>query len=128
MAVSLLPGLPAYILFMCIRHTDFTNDDDKVRSLLTATINAIKKVIKKRHEDLDTTVLWLSNTLRLLHNLKQYSGDKTFQAENTQKQNEQCLHNFDLSEYRQVLSDIAVWIYQVHNSTALLCIAVICFM
>lgn len=113
MAVSLLPGLPAYILFMCIRHTDFTNDDDKVRSLLTATINTIKKVIKKRHEDLDTTVLWLSNTLRLLHNLKQYSGDKTFQAENTLKQNEQCLHNFDLSEYRQVLSDIAVWIYQV---------------
>jgi hypothetical protein len=118
-AVNLLPGLPAYILFMCIRHTDYTNDDDKVRALLTATINTIKKVIKKRHEDLDTTVLWLSNTLRLLHNLKQYSGDKTFQAENTQKQNEQCLHNFDLSEYRQVLSDIAVWIYQVHRSTAL---------
>jgi myosin-5 len=115
-AMSLLPGLPAYILFMCIRHTDFNNDDDKVRSLLTATINTIKKVIKKRHEDLDTTVLWLSNTLRLLHNLKQYSGDKTFQAENTLKQNEQCLHNFDLSEYRQVLSDIAVWIYQVRKS------------
>lgn len=114
--MSLLPGLPAYILFMCIRHTDFNNDDDKVRSLLTATINTIKKVIKKRHEDLDTTVLWLSNTLRLLHNLKQYSGDKTFQAENTLKQNEQCLHNFDLSEYRQVLSDIAVWIYQVRKS------------
>jgi myosin-5 len=112
--VSLLPGLPAYILFMCIRHTDFTNDEEKVQSLMTATINTIKKVIKKRHEDLDTTVLWLSNMLRLLHNLKQYSGDKTFQAENTPKQNEQCLHNFDLSEYRQVLSNIALWIYQVH--------------
>nr|CAD7430254.1 unnamed protein product [Timema monikensis] len=122
-AVTLLPGLPSYILFMCIRHTDFINDDEKVRSLLTATINAVKKVgayintftiqvIKRRHEDLETTILWLSNTLRLLHNLKQYSGDKTFQAENTQKQNEQCLKNFDLSEYRQVLSDIAVWIYQ----------------
>nr|CAD7204742.1 unnamed protein product [Timema douglasi] len=112
-AVTLLPGLPSYILFMCIRHTDFINDDEKVRSLLTATINAVKKVIKRRHEDLETTILWLSNTLRLLHNLKQYSGDKTFQAENTPKQNEQCLKNFDLSEYRQVLSDIAVWIYQV---------------
>nr|CAD7595944.1 unnamed protein product [Timema genevievae] len=270
-AVTLLPGLPSYILFMCIRHTDFINDDEKVRSLLTATINAVKKqrlpsqdlygsrdyhprafmaaettipgplwqqtipwplwqqrlpsqglygsrayhprafmaaettipgplwqqrlpsqdlygsrdyhprafmaaeptipgplwqqslpsqglygsrayhprafmaaepthprtfmaaeptipgplrehendnpdspdpVIKRRHEDLETTILWLSNTLRLLHNLKQYSGDKTFQAENTPKQNEQCLKNFDLSEYRQVLSDIAVWIYQ----------------
>jgi len=28
-AVSLLPGLPAYILFMCIRHMEFINDDDK---------------------------------------------------------------------------------------------------
>lgn len=44
--------------------------------------------------------------------MKQYSGDKAFQAKNTPKQNEQCLRNFDLSEYRQVLSDIAVWIYQ----------------
>ena len=26
---------------------------------------------------------------------------------------EQCLRNFDLSEYRRVLSDIAIWIYQV---------------
>lgn len=59
-------------------------------------------------------VLWLSNTLRLLHNLKQYSGDKVFQQENTSKQNEQCLRNFDLSQYRQVLSDMAVWIYQVN--------------
>ncbi|XP_071452238.1 unconventional myosin-Va isoform X1 [Hetaerina americana] len=112
LALTLLPGLPAYILFMCIRHTDFINDDDKVRSLLTTTINSIKRIIKKRHDDFDTTVLWLTNTLRLLHNLKQYSGDKAFQSQNTPKQNEQCLRNFDLSEYRQVLSDIAVWIYQ----------------
>lgn len=44
--------------------------------------------------------------------MKQYSGDSGFQAKNTPKQNEQCLKNFDLSEYRQVLSDIAVWIFQ----------------
>lgn len=44
--------------------------------------------------------------------MKQYSGDKVFQKRNTQKQNEQSLKNFDLSEYRQVFSDIAVWIYQ----------------
>lgn len=111
-AVTLLPGLPAYILFMCIRHTDFVNDETKVRSILTAFINAVKKVIKKRHEDFETTVLWLANTLRMLHNLKQYSGDKAFQGSNTPKQTEQCLRYFDLSEYRQVLSDIAVWIYQ----------------
>ncbi|XP_059483420.1 unconventional myosin-Va isoform X2 [Neocloeon triangulifer] len=111
-AVTLLPGLPAYILFMCIRHTDFKDDDEKVRTLLTNAINGLRKVIKKRSEDLDTHVLWLSNTLRLLHTLKQYSGDKAFQADNTPAQNEQCLRNFDLSQYRQVLSDIAICIYQ----------------
>ncbi|XP_064645972.1 unconventional myosin-Va-like isoform X4 [Lineus longissimus] len=111
-AVNLLPGLPAYVLFMCIRHTDSVNDDDKVRTLLSATISGIKKVVKKRHEDVETVTMWLGNTCRLLHNLKQYSGEKAFQSDNTMKQNEHCLQNFDLSEYRQVLSDLAVWIYQ----------------
>ena len=46
MAAKELPGLPSYILFMCIRHTDYMNDDEKVRSLLTNTINAIKKIVK----------------------------------------------------------------------------------
>ncbi|KAJ8311363.1 hypothetical protein KUTeg_010718 [Tegillarca granosa] len=111
-AMGLLPGLPAYVLFMCVRHTDYINDDEKVRSLLTSTINGIKKCVKKHHEDLDRVTLWLANTCRLLHTLKQYSGEKSFQSENTPRQNEHCLRNFDLSEYRQVFSDLAVWIYQ----------------
>lgn len=41
-----VPCLPAYILFMCIRHADYINDDQKVESLLTSTINSIKKVLK----------------------------------------------------------------------------------
>uniref|UniRef100_A0A3B3WX19 Dilute domain-containing protein n=1 Tax=Poecilia mexicana TaxID=48701 RepID=A0A3B3WX19_9TELE len=41
-----VPCLPAYILFMCIRHADYINDDQKVISLLTSSINAIKKVLK----------------------------------------------------------------------------------
>lgn len=61
---------------------------------------------------MEVITLWLSNTCRLLHCLKQYSGEKAFQAANTPKQNEHCLRNFDLSEYRQILSDLAVWIYQ----------------
>ncbi|XP_011698077.1 PREDICTED: unconventional myosin-Va isoform X4 [Wasmannia auropunctata] len=109
-AITLLPGLPAYILFMCIRHTDCINDDEKVRALLTEYLNAVKRVQKKR-DDFDSRVLWLSNTLRLLHNMKQYSGDKPFQIENTPRQNEQCLRNFDLSEYRVVLSNVALWIF-----------------
>ncbi|KAG8575719.1 hypothetical protein GDO81_009651 [Engystomops pustulosus] len=48
-AVNLIPGLPAYILFMCVRHADYLNDDQKVRSLLTSTINGIKKILKVRY-------------------------------------------------------------------------------
>ncbi|XP_058794767.1 unconventional myosin-Va [Phymastichus coffea] len=109
-AITLLPGLPAYILFMCIRHTDCINDDEKVRELLTSFLNTIKRVVR-RSDDFECAVLWLSNTLRLLHNMKQYSGDKPFQIENTPRQNEQCLRNFDLSEYRVVLSNVSLWIF-----------------
>ncbi|KAM9338739.1 unconventional myosin-Vb, partial [Symphorus nematophorus] len=107
-----VPCLPAYILFMCIRHADYINDDQKVESLLTSTINAIKKVLKKNNEDFEMTSFWLANTSRLLHCLKQYSGDEVFMTQNTAKQNEHCLKNFDLAEYRQVLSDLSIQIYQ----------------
>lgn len=46
MMMSHMPGLPAHILFMCMRYTDHMNDDEKVRSLLTNSINGIKKVVK----------------------------------------------------------------------------------
>ncbi|XP_036384291.1 unconventional myosin-Vb isoform X3 [Megalops cyprinoides] len=107
-----VPCLPAYILFMCIRHADYINDDQKVHSLLTSTINSIKKVLKKNNDDFEMTSFWLANTSRLLHCLKQYSGDEAFMTQNTPKQNEHCLKNFDLAEYRQVLSDLSIQIYQ----------------
>ncbi|KAM4634295.1 unconventional myosin-Vb isoform 2-T2 [Polymixia lowei] len=107
-----VPCLPAYILFMCIRHADYINDDQKVESLLTSTINAIKKVLKKNNDDFEMTSFWLANTSRLLHCLKQYSGDEVFMTQNTVKQNEHCMKNFDLAEYRQVLSDLSIQIYQ----------------
>lgn len=117
---------------MCIRHADYINDDQKVESLLTSTINSIKKVLKvnaadfhvsycyfryrqemrcldfglwyfikrllcfkiftkhfwyqpakflliyvqKNSDDFEMTSFWLANTSRLLHCLKQYSGDE----------------------------------------------------
>ncbi|XP_029317333.1 unconventional myosin-Va isoform X5 [Cottoperca gobio] len=111
-AVNLIPGLPAYILFMCLRHADYNNDDQKVRTLLTSTINSIKKILKKRGDDFETVSFWLANTCRFLHCLKQYSGDEAFMKHNTQRQNEHSLSNFDLAEYRQVISDLAIQIYQ----------------
>ncbi|XP_066263095.1 unconventional myosin-Va [Euwallacea similis] len=113
MALNFLPGLPAYITFMCIRHTDYINDEVKVRNLLQAFINTVKKIIRKKHkEDFECLALWAANVIRLVNCMKQYSGDAQFQKSNTQTQNEQCLKNFDLSEYRQVLSDINVWLFQ----------------
>uniref|UniRef100_A0A3B3TFX2 Unconventional myosin-Va n=1 Tax=Paramormyrops kingsleyae TaxID=1676925 RepID=A0A3B3TFX2_9TELE len=111
-AVNVIPGLPAYILFMCLRHSDYINDDQKVRSLLTSTISSIKKILKKRGDDFETISFWLSNTCRFLHCLKQYSGEESFMKHNTPRQSEHCLTNFDLAEYRQVLSDLAIQIYQ----------------
>ncbi|XP_055010628.1 unconventional myosin-Va isoform X2 [Boleophthalmus pectinirostris] len=141
-AVNLIPGLPAYILFMCLRHADYVNDDQKVRTLLTSTINSIKKILKvclctqclsnilvcvtyfflcnkyyfffpqKRGDDFETVSFWLANTCRFLHCLKQYSGDEAFMKHNSVRQNEHCLSNFDLAEYRQVISDLAIQIYQ----------------
>lgn len=45
-AVSFIPGLPAYIIFMCLRYADSVNSDQRVSSLLNSTISTIKGVIK----------------------------------------------------------------------------------
>ena len=112
-AAQMLPGLPAYVMFMLIRHLDHINDDRSVRTLIQGAISHVKKTIKKRGQtDIELKTLWLSNTLRLLHCLKQYSGETQFQEHSTDQQVLHCLRNFDLSAYRRVLSDIAVWIYQ----------------
>ena len=92
LASQMLPGLPAYILFMLIRHLDHINDDKNVRSLIQGAIAQVKKTIKKRGQtDIELKTLWLSNTLRLLHCLKQYSGETQFQAQSTTMQVQHCL-------------------------------------
>jgi len=53
--------------------------------------------------------------MKLVHILKQYSGEPVFANDNTSKQNSQVLQNFDLADYRQVFSDHAVILYQVIN-------------
>ncbi|XP_035498250.1 unconventional myosin-Va isoform X2 [Scophthalmus maximus] len=110
-AVSFLPGLPAYIVFMCVRYADHVNNDRRVSNLLNSTISSIKGVIKRRGSDFEVVSFWLANTCRLMHCLKQYSGDEVFITQNTAKQNEHCLSNFELSEYQQVFSDLAIQIY-----------------
>lgn len=112
-AVHLVPPtLPAFILFMCLRYVDYKNDDAMCKTLLSDAINAVKKAVKRNSESFDNCTLWLSVSCCFLHNLRQYSGDTIFQTDNTTKQNEHSLRHFDLSEYRQIFSDLAVSIYQ----------------
>lgn len=44
--VNMIPGLPAHILFMCVRYADYLNDADMLKSFMNATIDGIKQVVK----------------------------------------------------------------------------------
>ncbi|KFV84686.1 Unconventional myosin-Vc [Struthio camelus australis] len=109
--VNMIPGLPAHILFMCVRYADYLNDADMLKSFMNVTIDGIKQVIKEYLEDFEMLSFWLSNTYYFLNCLKQYSGEEEFMKYNTPRQNKNCLKHFDLSEYRQILSDLAIRIY-----------------
>ncbi|XP_074862567.1 unconventional myosin-Vc isoform X2 [Carettochelys insculpta] len=110
--VNMIPDLPAHILFMCVRYADYLNDGDMVKSFMSITTNGVKQVIKEHAEDFEMLSFWLSNTYNFLNCLKQYSGEEEFMKQNTPRQNMNCLKHFDLSEYRQILSDLAIRIYQ----------------
>ncbi|NXI57224.1 MYO5C protein, partial [Chloroceryle aenea] len=109
--VNMIPGLPAHILFMCVRYADYLNDADMLKSFMNVTIDGIKQVVKEHSEDFEMLSFWLSNTYYFLNCLKQYSGEEEFMKSNTPRQNMNCLKHFDLSEYRQILSDLAILIY-----------------
>ncbi|XP_077372233.1 unconventional myosin-Vc isoform X2 [Festucalex cinctus] len=110
-AVNMIPVLPAYIFFMCIRHADYLNDEDKLRSFMDATISAVKKVTMNHQNDLALLCFWLSNMYQLLNCLKQYSGEEEFCKQSTPRQVNNCLQNFDLTDHQQVVSDLAICIY-----------------
>ncbi|XP_077328704.1 unconventional myosin-Vc isoform X1 [Lithobates pipiens] len=109
--VNMIPGLPAHILFMCVRFTDYINDADRIKSLMNVSINGIKQVIKEHADDFEMLSFWLSNVHHFLNCLKQYSGEEEFMKYNVPLQNKNCLKNFDLSEYRQIISDLAIRVY-----------------
>ncbi|XP_029094722.1 unconventional myosin-Vc isoform X1 [Monodon monoceros] len=109
--VNMIPGLPAHILFMCVRYADSLNDANMLKSLMNSTINGIKQAVKENLGDFEMLSFWLSNTCHFLNCLKQYSGEEEFMKNNSLRQNKNCLNNFDLSEYRQILSDVAIRIY-----------------
>ncbi|CAF3900725.1 unnamed protein product, partial [Rotaria sp. Silwood1] len=48
LAAKYIPGIPAYILFMCIRYIDFVDDEAHVAGFLSAVTKKIKKVPRVR--------------------------------------------------------------------------------
>ncbi|XP_074773461.1 unconventional myosin-Vc isoform X3 [Athene noctua] len=90
---------------------DYLNDADMLKSFMNVTIDGIKQVVKDHSEDFEMLSFWLSNAYYFLNCLKQYSGEEEFMKSNTPHQNKNCLKHFDLSEYRQILSDLAIRIY-----------------
>ena len=42
----MIPGLPAHILFMCVRYADSLNDANMLKSLMNSTFSGIKHVVK----------------------------------------------------------------------------------
>lgn len=110
-AITLLPSLPAYILFMCIRYTDLLNADSHVKKLLTNFIMSVKKMFKVPNK-VETRILWVVNSITLHNLLKQYGGNEEYMQYNTELQNQQQLKNFDLSEYRVVIQEAIIFMYE----------------
>ena len=41
-----VPGLPAHLIFMCVRYVDDKNDERLMQDLLTNVVKSIRKVVK----------------------------------------------------------------------------------
>eukprot|EP00062_Callorhinchus_milii_P023724 gi/632982883/ref/XP_007908374.1/ PREDICTED: unconventional myosin-Va-like [Callorhinchus milii] len=105
-----LPSLPAFILFMVVRHADYTSDQPRAQALFTAILSSVKKVLKRDHS-FETVGFWLTNVYRLLVCVRQYSGDESSVEMNTPEQRPHSLRNFDLSQQCLALSDLAIEAY-----------------
>ncbi|CAN9500546.1 unnamed protein product [Ophioblennius macclurei] len=105
-ALSLPPGLPTSVLFLCIRHVDSSGDRSRARSLCSSTVTAMKTALKKHVSDVNMTALWLKN-ICLLHDLLTHHSPK------------QVLDSEDLvplmaevSDLTRNLSDLSIQAYQ----------------
>ncbi|MBN3323059.1 MYO5B protein, partial [Atractosteus spatula] len=108
-ALSLPPGLPACLLFLCIRHLDWAGEEARVRSLCGAVVSAIKGALKKHSANLDMTALWLRNSFLLTDLLTQHSTPQASEQLDSVEETPQL--TFDLSGTRQALSNLSIQAY-----------------
>lgn len=109
---GLLPGTPVYAFFMALRYADHMNNEIMVKQLLSSSLQQAKRVIRKNSDSVGMLSFWLANISKLLSLFKQYSGEEEFSKRNTPEQNAHCLLNFDLCEFREVFSNMAISAYQ----------------
>ncbi|XP_040896238.1 unconventional myosin-Vb [Toxotes jaculatrix] len=105
-ALPLPPGLPASVLFLCVRQVDCSGDQTRARSLCSAAVTAMKAALKKHSNDADMTSLWLKNACVLHDLLTQHSPKQTLDSD------ELVPLTADLSDLIRALSDLCIQAYQ----------------
>ncbi|XP_041791311.1 unconventional myosin-Vb [Chelmon rostratus] len=105
-ALSLPPGLPASVLFLCVRQTDCSGDQTHARSLCGAAVTAMKAALKKHSNDVDMTALWLKNACLLHDLLTQHSPKRTLDSDDV------VPLTSDMSDLIRALSDLCIQAYQ----------------
>ncbi|KAM9831375.1 unconventional myosin-Va [Neosynchiropus ocellatus] len=105
-ALSLSPGLPASILFLCVQHVDSTGDQTRARSLCGAAVAALKAALKKHSSDMKMMALWLKNASLLHDLLTQHSDNKSLASDEVKPLS--C----DLSDLISTLSALCIQAYQ----------------
>ncbi|XP_039984530.1 unconventional myosin-Vb [Xiphias gladius] len=105
-ALSLPPGLPASVLFLCVRQADCSGDQTRARSLCSAAVTAMKAALKKRSNDVDMTALWLKNACVLHDLLTRHSPKQTLDS------HELVPLTTDLNDLIRALSDLCIQAYQ----------------
>ncbi|AWP11129.1 putative unconventional myosin-Vb-like [Scophthalmus maximus] len=105
-ALSLPPGLPASVLFLCVRQADCSRDQAHARSLCSAAVTAVKAALKKHSNNTDMTSLWLKNACVLHDLLTQHSLKQTHDSSDL------VPLTTDLSDLIRALSDLCIQAYQ----------------
>ncbi|KAM6921654.1 unconventional myosin-Va [Xenentodon cancila] len=115
-ALSLPPGLPASVLFLCVRQADCRGDQAHARSICSAAVDAMKAALKKHTNDVDMTALWLKNVCVLHDLLNQHSPKQALCSD------ELVPLTTDLSDLIRALSDLCIQAYQQLLSITAICL------
>ncbi|XP_061833885.1 unconventional myosin-Vb isoform X2 [Nerophis lumbriciformis] len=106
-AMSLPPGLPASVVFLCVRQADCRGDQSSAYSLCRGAVTAMKTALRKHTNDLNMTALWLKN-ISLLHDLLSQHAPKQL----TTHPEEVVPLTFNLSDSLHTLSELRILAYQ----------------